>query len=67
MLEPVGLRVDGIDAEAEDIREVELEQAVMAEQFQSEQLAGGCEAYTAIRGVLDEAELSELLDHGRSG
>ena len=41
VLEPVGLRMDGLDRDPERLRQVELEQPVMADDLQRDSLPAG--------------------------
>src|SRR5215211_1805115 len=67
MLEPLGLLVDLVPAEAQRLGEVELEQAVMANDLESDPLARGGQRRTAIRLVCHEPQAGELLEHSRRG
>ena len=65
MLEAVGLRVDVLDAEAEGVGEVQLEQTVVPDHLECDLRARRCEARAAVGLVLEQAEHGELLQHRR--
>src|SRR4051794_6848553 len=63
VLEPVGLVVDGVDVQAERLREVELEQPVVADHLERDLFAVARQVEAAVRLVLEQLERRELLDH----
>ena len=64
VLEPVGLVVDGVDVQAERLREVELEQPVVADHLERDPLAGRRSAATPRYGACStQLERRELLHH----
>jgi len=63
VLEPVGLVMHGIDVQAECLREIELEQAVVANDLDGNALAARTQPGAAIRLVLEQPERRELLHH----
>jgi hypothetical protein len=65
VLEHLGLRVDSVPRHPERLREIRLQQPVMADHLQCNALAGGGERCAAIRLVLGEPELGETFDHRR--
>ena len=65
VLEPVGFVVNGVDVKTECLREVELEQPVVTDHFESDPLAGVAEPGATVGLVLEQAERSELLHHRR--
>ena len=67
VLEPVGLVVDVGDVEAERLREVQLEQAVMADHLERDAFACRRQLDAAIGLVPRELERRELLDHRARG
>ena len=66
VLEAVGLGVDVVDVDAERLREIELEQAVVAGHLDRDSLAVLGQRDAAVGGVLDEPERGELLHHRAS-
>ena len=64
VFEPVGLRMDGLDRDPERLGQIELEQAVMADDLERDPLPGGSQIDAAVGDVLGEPERRELLDHG---
>ncbi len=67
VLEAVGLVVDVLDIEPERLREVELDQAVMADHLERHELAVRREPRAAVGLVLDQPERCELLHHRGCG
>ena len=67
VLEPVGLVVHGVEVQAERLREIELEQPVMADHFERDPLARLGELRAAIRLVLEQFKRGQLLHHRRGG
>ncbi len=69
VLEPFRLAVHLFHVDAERLREVELEQPVVPDDFQRHFLAGACERDSAVGLVHCELERSELFHHraGRGG
>src|SRR2546421_10034259 len=67
VLEDLRLVVTGVPRDAERLREVELEQAVMPEHFEGELGPLLRELHAPVRDVAREAELVEALDHRRGG
>src|SRR5581483_3645533 len=65
VLEPVGLGVDRVDVQAQRLRQVELEQAVVADHLHGDALARLRQPRAAVRHVLEQAERRELLHHRR--
>ena len=65
VLEHLGLVVHAVPRHAERLREVELEQPVVAEHLEREVAAAVGELDAVVGPVLDEAELGEALDHAR--
>ena len=65
MLEDLGLGVDAVPRHVERLGEVELEQAVVADDLERHALAGLGELDALVGHVADEAEAVELLDHPR--
>jgi len=65
VLEDLGLGVDPIPRDLEDLRQEELEQAVVADDLERDATAVGGQAHAAIGRVLGEPELVELAHHGR--
>ena len=63
VLEPVGLVVDVLDVDAERLREVELEQPVVADHLERHALAGRRQRDGSVRLVRGELERCELLHH----
>ncbi len=56
VLEPVGLRMDGLDRDPERLGQVELEQPVMADDLERDPLPGGSQVDAAVGDVLGEPE-----------
>ena len=67
VLEHLGLVVDAVPRNAQRLREVELEQAVVAEHLQRELRPARGQLDAAVGDVSREAELVEALHHGRRG
>ena len=69
MLERLRLLVHAIPRHAELLDEIELEQPVVAQHLERDLLAVVRELHAAVRDVLDQALVGELLDHpgGRRG
>ena len=65
MLEPVRLRVHALDRHAERLREVLLEQPVVADHLDRRPLPRRGQRDPPVRLVVDEAERRELLQHRR--
>ena len=65
VLENLGVGVDPIPRDLEDLRQEELEQAVVADDLERDATAVGGQAHPAIGRVLGEPELVELAHHGR--
>jgi hypothetical protein len=65
VFEPVGLIVDGVDVQAERLREVELEEPVMADHLDGDALAGIAQPCAAVGLVFEQAERGKLLHHRR--
>ena len=65
VLEPVGLGVHLVERHAERVREVALEQAMVAQHLERAQPALVGQHDAAVRRPLDEAELGEPLHHRR--
>jgi hypothetical protein len=65
VLEDLGLGVDPIPRDLEDLRQEELEQAGVADDLERDATAVGGQAHAAIGRVLGEPELVELAHHGR--
>src|SRR5690242_5268317 len=63
VLEPVGFVMDVVDVKTEGLGQIELEQAVVADDLDRDALTGGCQADALVRSVVDELERGELLDH----
>jgi len=63
VLEPVRFVVHVVDVQPERLREVELEQAVMADHLDRDALAGLGEPSAAVGLVVEEPERAELLQH----
>ena len=63
VLEAVGLRVHRLDRDAQRLGQVQLEQAVMADDLECDPLAGGSQVDPAVGDVLGEPERRQLLDH----
>ena len=66
-VEPVGFVVDVVDPDSERLRQVELEQPVVADHLERHALAGVREGDAAVGRVLGEAERGELLHHRARG
>jgi hypothetical protein len=67
VLEHLGLVVDTIPRHAERLRQVQLEQPVMAQNLERDAPARLGQLHPVVRGMLDQAEPVELLDHVRGG
>jgi hypothetical protein len=67
MLESVCLVVHIVDVDAERLRQIELEQPVVADHLDRDPLARLREARPAVRLVIEQAERPELLQHRGSG
>ena len=67
VLEAIGLRVDGVDREAERFGEVLLEEAMVADDLERDLRPGVAELDATIGRVLGETERGQLLDHRRGG
>ena len=63
MLELVGLLVDVVDVDTERLREIELEQPVVADHLEGDTLAVGRERDAPVRRMLGEPKCGELLHH----
>ena len=67
MFQPFGLIVHGVDVQAERLREIQLEQTMVPDDFERYALARGSERDAAIRLVHSELERRELLHHRAGG
>ena len=65
VLEDLGLGVDAIPRHVERLGEVELEQAVVADDLERHALAVGGQLDALVGHVVDEAELAQALAHPR--
>jgi hypothetical protein len=63
MLEPVRLVVHLVHVDAERLREIELEQAVVPDHLERDALALGRQGHPPVRRVRDQVERRELLHH----
>ncbi len=67
VLEPLGFVVNGVDVQAQRLRQVQLQQPVVADDLQRDLLAGAGQRHATIRLVCGETERSELLHHRACG
>ena len=67
MLQPLGLRVDGIPAVAEELDQVRLDEPVAADHPERGAAAGIGELDALVGSVLEQAELGQSLDHAAHG
>jgi len=67
VLEPLRLVVDVVHVQAERLCEIELQQAVMADDFDRDLLARARERDASIRLVHGEVERRQFLDHRARG
>jgi len=65
VLEDLRLVMDAIPRHVEQLRQEKLEQAMAAQHLGRQPLTGRGELNTAVRGMVDQAQLGELLDHAR--
>ena len=65
VLEDLGLGVDAIPGHVERLGEVELEQAVVADDLERHALAVGGQLDALVGHVVDQAELAQALAHPR--
>jgi hypothetical protein len=64
VLEHLGLGVDSIPRHLEDLRQEQLEQAVVADDLERDTAALRRQADPSVGGVLGETQLVELAHHG---
>jgi hypothetical protein len=67
VFEHLGLVVDSIPRHAQRLREVELEQPVVAQHLQRERLAVAAQLDALVGDVAHQPAIGELLDHARHG
>src|SRR5918995_458122 len=67
VLETVGLVVDVVDAHAQRLRQVQLQQPVVADDLDRDAFAGGRQRDAAAALVLEQLERGELLHHRAHG
>ena len=63
MLEALGLGVDLVPLVAERFGQIELQQAVVADDAQGDLFAGGGQRHVAVARVLHQPQLVQALDH----
>ena len=63
VLEPVGLRVHLVEAEPERLRQVLLEEPVVADDLECDPLAGGRQLDASVRSMLGQAKSGQTLQH----
>ena len=67
VLEHLGLLVDPVLRHPERLREVGLDQAVVADHLKRDALPGARQHHSLVEGVLDQPHLVEPLQHRRRG